>query len=73
MHDEYTPPATIIQGEQALHGNGRTESWDPRRSAQLVGPRPTRWLARSPRTRRENIRTTIASLETLLQGTPKAA
>jgi hypothetical protein len=30
-------------------------------------------LARSLRTRRENIRTTIASLETLVQGTPKAA
>ena len=30
-------------------------------------------LARSLRERRENIRTTIASLETLVQGTPKAA
>jgi hypothetical protein len=30
-------------------------------------------LARSLRTRRDNIRTTIASLEALVQGTPKAA
>ena len=30
-------------------------------------------LARSLRARRENIRTTIASLEALVQGTPKAA
>jgi hypothetical protein len=30
-------------------------------------------LARSLRERRENIRTTIASLEALIQGTPKAA
>jgi len=30
-------------------------------------------LARSLRTRRENIRTTIASLEALVQGVPKAA
>jgi hypothetical protein len=30
-------------------------------------------LARSLRVRRENIRTTIASLEALVQGTPKAA
>ena len=30
-------------------------------------------LARSLRVRRENIRTTIASLEGLVQGTPKAA
>ncbi len=30
-------------------------------------------LARNLRTRRENIRTTIASLEALVQGTPKAA
>jgi hypothetical protein len=29
-------------------------------------------LARSLRTRRENIRTTIAALEALVQGTPKA-
>jgi len=30
-------------------------------------------LARSLRTRRENIRTTVAALEELIQGTPKAA
>jgi hypothetical protein len=30
-------------------------------------------LARSLRTRRENLRTTIASLEALIQGAPKAA
>jgi hypothetical protein len=30
-------------------------------------------LARSLRARRDNIRVTIASLETLVQGTPKAA